>query len=504
MNAGSNRFDTLSYEAIARALFENYESIYVVDMETSAYKCFHESNSYSSLQIENSGDDFFNEVAANILRTIYEEDQSFVMRMMSRDALIKALEARKYCSFVYRLMIGGKPLYHKFRATTDTVDGRLHLLIGIRNVDEAFRRDKRQTEELSSMHKKEINHLEAILSSADWYLEVNLTKDRILESSMLIRPESLPSDVRYPDDVSSLSYSEFEKWRVDNLIVEEKGKYLEISNREYLIKCFERGEKRASVSFSMRIAGGRIQPCKKVFYLYRDAPTDDILSFCVVYDLTEQQRRDKEIKDLELKLQMSRLRNFTSQMQPHFLYNALGSIQEIVLEDPAYASELIGDFTVHLRSCIRAMSNDAPIPFDQELKNIRAYVNIEKMRLGSKLRIEYDIQAKDFSIIPLSVQPIVENAIRHGIYERGAAGGLVTISTRELEDGILIAVEDDGIGFDVEGFKSKALSGDHDSTGLNNIKFRLDKVMNAKIDIKSRPGKGTRVTITLPKEKTEG
>ncbi len=498
----SERHDALSHEAIARALYENYESIYVVDIETSSFKCFHESDSYSSLKLEHSGDDFFNEVTENILRTVYEGDQNYVKKMLSRDAILLALTSQKYYSFVYRLVIGGEPLYHKLRATTDFVDARLHLLIGIRNVDEAFRKDKRQAEELSSMHKKEKNHLEAVLSTADWYLEVNLTKDSILESSMRIRPDSLPEDVHYPNEVNALSYSEFKQWRIDNLIVEGKEKYLEISDREYLIKCFERGEKRASVSFSIRVAGGKVQPCKKVFFLYQDAPTGDILSFCVLYDLTEQQRREKEIRDLELKLQMSRLRNFTSQMQPHFLYNALGSIQEIILEDPVYASELLGDFTVHLRSCIRAMANDKPIPFEQELKNIQAYVNIERMRLGAKLKIEYDIQTDDFSIIPLSVQPIVENAIRHGIYEKGEEGGIVRIGTKEDDEFIFIIVQDNGIGFDIEKLNAESANVNTDSTGLNNITFRLDKVMNAAIDIKSRPGRGTTVTIKLPKENT--
>ena len=268
-----------------------------------------------------------------------------------------------------------------------------------------------------------------------------------------------------------------------------------------MINCYEHGEKRASASFSMRMMDGQLQPCKIVFYLYHDTSTGDILSFCVLYDLTEQQRKEKELRDLENALQMSRLRNFTSQMQPHFLYNALGSIQEIVLEDPAYASELIGDFTIHLRSCIRAMANDAPIPFEQELANIKAYVNIEKMRFGDKLTVLYDIQKRDFSILPLSVQPIVENAIRHGIYERGEEGGVVTIKTAEREGNVLITVEDNGVGFDVEAYQMAISSGEKDSTGLKNIMFRLDRMMNASVDIQSCIGVGTNVTIAIPREK---
>ena len=236
-----------------------------------------------------------------------------------------------------------------------------------------------------------------------------------------------------------------------------------------------------------------------MLYLYRDDTSGDVMAFCVTYDLTEQQRRDKELEELENELRMSRIRNFTSQMQPHFLYNALGSIQEIVLEDPEYASELLGDFTVHLRSCIRSMSNDKPLPFTQELDNIKAYVNIEKMRFGDKLNVKYEVGPRDFVILPLSIQPLVENAIRHGIYQRGAAGGTVTVRTEETSDKYIVQVEDNGVGFDAERMRREIEAGERDSAGLQNITFRLEKVMNAAVDIQSRIGTGTRVTVTIPK-----
>ncbi len=496
---GRKKYQALSHEAIVNALFETYESLYAVDVETSSFQCFHESDSYSSLSLEESGDDFFKEKTANI-RAIWREDRDLVESMLNKETLLSELSKEKFFSFIYRLVIDGKPLYHKLRATMDLVDGRPHFLIGIRNIDTSFRQDKALAEKLSSMHSKEINHLEAVLASAEGYLEVNLTKDLFLDFSSYELPAVLPDIFHKAVKKGTLSYSSFGQWFIENIVIENKETFSKIGSRSYLINCFEQGEKRASVSFSKKRPGGQTQPCKIVFYLYQDASSDDILSFCVLYDLTEQQRKDKELRDLENALQMSRLRNFTSQMQPHFLYNALGSIQEIVLEDPVYASELIGDFTIHLRSCIRAMVNDAPIPFDQELANIKAYVNIEKMRFGSKLQVLYDIQTDAFSILPLSVQPIVENAIRHGIYERGEQGGNVTIRTAENDAAVLITVEDDGVGFDVAAFRTELSSGKRDSTGLKNITFRLDKVMHASVDIRSRIGTGTAVTITIPKE----
>ena len=215
----------------------------------------------------------------------------------------------------------------------------------------------------------------------------------------------------------------------------------------------------------------------------------------------ELQRRVREKEELERQLQLSRIRNFTGQMHPHFLYNALGSIQEIMLEDPEYASELLGDFTTYLRGCIRSMNGDDAVPFSQELENIRAYVNIEKMRFGEKLKVIYEIEAPDFPVLPLSIQPLVENAIRHGVYQRGKAGGTVVIRTRRTDGFYEAEVEDDGIGFDYEKYRKAMDSGKMESAGLRNLTFRLEKVLGAEIIVKSASGSGTVVTVRIPDKK---
>jgi len=492
--------NALSYEAIARALFENYESLYDIDRETGAYQCYHESKAYQGLQIDKQGADFFADLHRNIPQVIHPEDRGYVLDMLAREVLLPALDRERYYSFVYRLMFDGKPVYHKLRATLEPVGGRPHILLGVRDVDETIRQEQAHTEALASMYQKEKNHMEAVLASAAAYLEINLTRDRVLEQSPALASHGGSLDVLIPPELRQPgSYTALNDWLCREQITENAEEYARISSRVYLLDCFARGEKRASVSFSARTRDGGSQPCREVFYLYQDHASRDILSFCVIYDLTEHQRRDKELRELESALQMSRIRNFTSQMQPHFLYNALGSIQEVVLDDPAYASELIGDFTVHLRSCIRAMASDAPLPFDQELANIRAYVNIEKMRFGEKLQVVYDLPVTDFSILPLSVQPLVENAIRHGIYQRGKRGGTVTVRSRETPEAWTVAVEDNGVGFDPETALAGGAPGGRDSTGLKNILFRLDKVMHAQVDIHSVPGAGTCVLITIPK-----
>ncbi|MBQ7491777.1 MAG: histidine kinase [Clostridia bacterium] len=488
----------LSYDAIVAALFETYESIYDIDAETSAYQCYHESDAYQGLHVARSGGDFFAALRKHVKQVICPEDQAYVLRMLEKDNLLAALKKEGRYSFVYRLISKGEPVYHQIRATIEPVNGRPHVLMGIRNVDEMFRQNKAHGEEIALMHQKEKNHMEAILASAAGYFEANLTQDLVLDMALYLAKddEALRKELTAG---GQLKFSELERWRYENSVVANRAKYARISNREYLISCFERGERRSSVEFSARTLKGEDQPCRKMFYLYQDNATGDIMAFCVVYDLTEQQKKEQELEKLENELRMSRIRNSTSQMQPHFLYNALGSIQEVLLEDPQYASELIEDFTIHLRSCIRAMNSDAPLPFSMELDNIRAYVNIERMRFGERLKVRYEIEADDFLIVPLSIQPLVENAIRHGIYQRGAAGGTVVLRTRDAGDAWRVEVEDNGVGFDICAYRRETESGKRDSTGLKNIIFRLDKVMHADVDIASTVGSGTKVTVTIPK-----
>lgn len=493
-----NPKNRISREAIVKALFETYESIYDIDAASGAYQCYHESDNYSNLNIESSGDDFFNDVRYNIEKVVYCEDREHVYNMLKKDALSGALSDNKFLSFVYRLVVEGKPLYHKIRATTEIIDGRMHILLGVRNVDDAVRTENWHQEVIAAMHRKEKNYLDAVLASAWGYIEANLTKDAILERSQSIRKVSaLYKGKKATGEFNR--YNAVRKWFARNLITDGVRDYRRISDKDYLIEHYNAGEKRASVSFSAKTVSGAVQPFKEVFYMYNDGQSSDILAFCVIYDLTEQQRREKEFADLQYQLQMSRIHNFTSQMQPHFLYNALGSIQEIILENPQYASKLLGDFTIHLRSCIRVMSNDSPIPFNEELENIKAYVNIEKMRFGDKLKVVYRTEVQDFPIIPLSVQPLVENAIRHGIYNRGSAGGTVIITTEQTEKAIIIKVIDNGVGFDYKALQREIKNGKRDSTGLKNLTFRFEKMMNATVNIKSVLRKGTTVTVTIPK-----
>ena len=224
----------------------------------------------------------------------------------------------------------------------------------------------------------------------------------------------------------------------------------------------------------------------------RHMPTSTIITY---EDVSGQIAMKRNMDELQKELENSRIKVMVNQMQPHFLYNALSAIQTIVKSDPDYAYRLIYDFTVHLRSNIRALSSDEQIPFKDELKNIRAYMNIEQMRFGENLKVSYEIDCDDFTVIPLSIQPLAENAARHGVYPKGDKGGTVTIRSYEAVSSYIVEVEDDGVGFDIK----EVLEKKSDSVGLKSLIFRLKSLMNADVAIDSKPGVGTRATVTIPK-----
>lgn len=266
----------------------------------------------------------------------------------------------------------------------------------------------------------------------------------------------------------------------------------------------ERSTKEGTSTCEYRMAckDGRLRPVVEIMDTKRNS-LGDMYGYSVIIDVQKYKQRqnaaEEKLEKTQQQLEWMRVKNSTSQMQPHFLFNTLASIMEIILEDPEYAADLLFDFTVYLRACINAMSKDDLIPFTQEMENIKAYVHIEQARFGEKLKVRYECTDADFKVAPLSIQSLVENAIRHGVYERGKDGGTVVIRSWRTENGIGIQVEDNGVGFDVDAILEEIRSGKRDSTGLTNLMFRAEKLMHAKVDVKSRINVGTCITLTIPR-----
>ena len=173
-----------SYETIAKALFINYESLYDVDIESGAYYCFYQSAAYEKHGLEKRGDDFFNELKDTVPRVIVPEDQDYVLEMLSKKALNEGTQRSECYSFVYRVYRDGQPVYHKIRAKQGKEGEKTHIYLGVRDIDYLIRQEKAHSEKVRSLLQKERNHMNAILASTEGYLEINLSKDMILERSI--------------------------------------------------------------------------------------------------------------------------------------------------------------------------------------------------------------------------------------------------------------------------------------------------------------------------------
>ena len=210
----------------------------------------------------------------------------------------------------------------------------------------------------------------------------------------------------------------------------------------------------------------------------------------------QRSRLEAEINIVEAKLKDSRISLMLSQIQPHFIYNTLGTIERMCLKDPGKAFELVRNFSLYLRGNFSELDNVAPIRFAEELKHVEYYVDIEKVRFPD-MNIQYDIETTDFVIPALSVQPLVENAIKHGLM-RLETGGNVVIHSYETPTHFCVEVTDDGVGFDT----SLPIDGKK-HVGLGNIRERLKMMINGELVLESNPGEGTKAVITIPKEVNE-
>ncbi len=188
-----------------------------------------------------------------------------------------------------------------------------------------------------------------------------------------------------------------------------------------------------------------------------------------------------------------RIKIMMSQIQPHFLYNTLSTIQALCITDPDKAAKVTEQFGTYLRRNLDSLNDTDLIPLNKELEHTKVYAGIEMLRFP-KISVEYDIQAEDFALPALTIQPLVENAIRHGV--RSREHGLVNIAAREDSDFYKIIISDNGIGFDADNVDST--DGNH--IGIANVRERINTMCKGTLDIDSRIDEGTTITISIPKK----
>lgn len=200
-------------------------------------------------------------------------------------------------------------------------------------------------------------------------------------------------------------------------------------------------------------------------------------------------QKETELTDSYTKIMMS-------QIQQHFICNTLGTIEQLCMEQPEIASRLVHDFSLYLRGNFREMNSNVPIPLSQEIEHVRHYVAIEQIRFPD-MTIRFELHSEEFLLPALTIQPLVENAIRHGLMAL-ESGGTILVSTYETDTYYYVSVADDGVGFETP------LPVDGKShIGLPNIEWRLKRMCGGTLTMESTPGRGTRALIRIPKEEIQ-
>lgn len=178
------------------------------------------------------------------------------------------------------------------------------------------------------------------------------------------------------------------------------------------------------------------------------------------------------------------------QMRPHFIYNTMMGIYYLCDQDSGKAKQVTLDFTTYLRKNFTAIASEDTIPFQDELEHTRAYLAVEQAQFEDVLFVNFDTPHTMFRVPPLTLQPIVENAVKHGM-KSSSEPIHISVVTRQTDNSSEIIVEDDGVGFN-------PVDDNEPHIALDNIRQRLELMCKGKLVISEREGGGLSVRVTIP------
>lgn len=208
--------------------------------------------------------------------------------------------------------------------------------------------------------------------------------------------------------------------------------------------------------------------------------------------LMDRKISEANIRELQSQVERDRLNVLLTQINSHFFYHTLNAIQALIVLEPEKAYKMTEDFSRFLRFKVDSIGiRNGLVPFKEEMRSVRAYADINAVLMGDRLKMIYDLPDAEFMIPVLTIQPVVENAIVHGIMPK-VGGGTVRLSLQRVGGCYEVTVADDG-----EGFVPETKEG---GIGLANIRARLEKHRGCFITIESAPGKGTKVTLRYPED----
>lgn len=186
-------------------------------------------------------------------------------------------------------------------------------------------------------------------------------------------------------------------------------------------------------------------------------------------------------------------------IDPHFVFNTLGAIRIATKTNADLAYNMIYDFSKYLRAVFHSLTDDENVLFREEAAYIICYTDLEKIRFGDAVTLRLDIKEDNFMLPPLSVQPLVENAIRHGLL-KGKRKGTVVVRSYQTVSEYIVQVEDDGTGFEAAGYNKMPGDDGPYACSLQRVRYRVENMTDGSVEIKSYVGIGTVVTLHIPKK----
>ena len=212
------------------------------------------------------------------------------------------------------------------------------------------------------------------------------------------------------------------------------------------------------------------------------------LSLVALYLFTQVQL-NQELEQKRYELEQSRIANALARLRPHFIYNVLATIYYLCEQDPKRAQSALEKFSRYLRVNLDQLGQENLIPFGEEVEHIDNYLELEKIRYGERLVLETEIEAEGFLLPAMTLQPIVENAVKHGM-KRDGSRLTIRLCSRQAAGVFIVEVKDDGCGFDPDQIR--------EGHGLQQVSARLKLIPGAAMEIESRKGVGSRVSLLIP------
>lgn len=213
-----------------------------------------------------------------------------------------------------------------------------------------------------------------------------------------------------------------------------------------------------------------------------------MLSFILSDNIEQYTRQQQDIAHQRAEIMVL-------QMRPHFIYNSMMAIYYLCKLDADKAQQVTLDFTTYLRRNFAAIASENTVPFKDELEHTRAYLALEQAQFEDRLFVSFDTKHTMFRVPPLTLQPLVENAVKHGMNPDGDPLSIF-VTTRQIKGGSEIIVENDGPDFN-------PASDNEPHIALKNIRERLEMMCKGKMDISPRTGGGTVVRVTIPAPKPD-